>query len=134
MIFILKYIFPMGKGEKNKDNIFVRFFKKILDPTQMTSIKSLAMLTSIVISVGLSVCLGYSMIVDAYIDGILNMDLIDAGVFVTCLGSFMSLASIPKVLIDKVRAKRDFPPMHRGERIYETEEVVEDVEPEDIRR
>jgi len=94
-----------------KQNIIVRFFKKLLDPTQYTSIKSLAMLVAMVISFGLSVCLGYSMILDARLDGILNMDLIDAGVFISCLGSFMSLASIPKVLIDKVRAQRGFPYM-----------------------
>lgn len=94
-----------------KQNIIVRFFKKLLDPTQYTSIKSLAMLVAMVISFGLSVCLGYSMILDARLDGILNMDLIDAGVFVSCLGSFMSLASIPKILIDKVRAQRGFPYM-----------------------
>ena len=98
-------------NNKTKHNIVIRFFQKILDPTQYTSIKSLAMLASIVISIGLSICLGYSMIVDAYIDGILNMDLIDAGVFITCLGSFMSIASIPKVLIDKIRANRGFPHM-----------------------
>lgn len=94
------------KNIEKKDNIFIRFLKKLLDPTQYTSIKSLAMLTSIVISVGLSICLGYAMILDAWVDGILNMDLIDAGVFITCLGSFMSIASIPKVLIDKIRANR----------------------------
>ena len=94
-----------------KQNIIVRFFKKVLDPTQYTSIKSLAMLAAIFISIGLAACLGYAMIADAMVDGILNMDLIDAGVFVTCLGSFMSIASIPKVLIDKVRAKRGFPSM-----------------------
>lgn len=79
------------------------------------------MLASIVISIGLSICLGYSMIVDAYIDGILNMDLIDAGVFITCLGSFMSIASIPKVLIDKIRANRGFPSMPEDN--YHEEEV-----------
>ena len=106
--------------EKNKQityshNIFIRFFQKILDPTQFTSIKSLAMLAAIVISIGLSICLGYSMILDAWVDGVLNMDLIDAGVFITCLGSFMSIASIPKVLIDKVRANRGYPQMPNNE-------------------
>lgn len=104
----------MSKNNKMKEdrpNIIIRFFQKLLDPTQYTSIKSLAMLAAIVISLGLSMCLGYSMVLDAKVDGILNMDLIDAGVFVTCLGSFMSLASIPKVLIDKVRANRGFPYM-----------------------
>ena len=43
------------------------------------------------------------------------MDLIDAGVFITCLGSFMSLASIPKVLIDKVRANRGYPKVPNDE-------------------
>ena len=102
----------MTKTTKNipqQQNIFVRFIKKLLDPTQYTSIKSLAMLSAIVISFGLSGCLGYAMIVDAKIDGVLNMELIDAGIFVTCLGSFMSLASIPKVLIDRMMAKRGFP-------------------------
>ena len=93
-------------------NIIIRFFKKLLDPTQYTSIKSLAMLSAIVISIGLSVCLGYAMILDAWMDGILNMDLIEAGIFVSCLGSFMSLASIPKVLVDRVMAKRGFPHMN----------------------
>ena len=83
------------------------------------------MLAAIVISVGLSMCLGYSMILDARLDGILNMDLIDAGVFVTCLGSFMSLASIPKVLIDKVRANRGYPYMP-GENYKEKEDVDEE--------
>ena len=105
--------------KEKQPNIIVRFFKKLLDPTQFTSIKSLAMLASIVISIGLSVCLGYSMIVDAYIDGILNMDLIDAGVFVTCLGSFMSISAIPKVLIDKIRANRGFPHVPEDEEHYE---------------
>ena len=67
------------------------------------------MLSAIVISFGLTACLGYTMILDAQLDGVLNMDLIDAGIFVTCIGSFMSLASIPKVLIDRVRAKNGFP-------------------------
>jgi hypothetical protein len=102
----------MAKQNKNtvkQQNIFIRFFKKLLDPTQYTSIKSLAMLSAIVISFGLSACLGYTMILDVQMDGILNMDLIDAGIFVTCIGSFMSLASIPKVLIDRLRAKKGFP-------------------------
>ena len=107
--------------EQTKQNIFVRFFKKVLDPTQYTSIKSLAMLAAIFISIGLAGCLGYAMIADAMLDGVLNMDLVDAGIFVTCLGSFMSLASIPKVLIDKVRAKRGFPAM--PEETKEGEEV-----------
>jgi len=96
---------------KDSSNIFVRFFRKVLDPTQYTSIKSLAMLAAIFISIGLAGCLGYAMVADAMMDGILNMDLVDAGIFVTCLGSFMSIASIPKVLIDKMRAKRGFPYM-----------------------
>ena len=108
------------KNSTEKQNIIIRFFKKLLDPTQYTSIKSLAMLASIVISVGLSICLGYTMVLDAYIDGILNMDLIDAGVFITCLGSFMSITSIPKVLIDKIRANRGFPNMPSNN--YENEE------------
>jgi hypothetical protein len=97
----------MTKKNK-KGNIFVRFIRKLLDPTQYTSIKSLAMLSAIVISIGLSVCLGYTMIIDAAMDGILNMDLIDAGIFITCLGSFMSLAAIPKVVIDNAMAKKGF--------------------------
>jgi uncharacterized membrane protein len=109
--------------ENTKHNIFIRFIKKVLDPTQYTSIKSLAMLTAIFISIGLAGCLGYAMIADAMLDGVLNMDLIDAGIFVTCLGSFMSIASIPKVLIDKVRAKRGFPYM--PEEIQDNEEVDE---------
>lgn len=96
---------------KKRQNIIVRFFNKILDPTQYTSIKSLAMLSSIIISFVLAACLGYAMIMDAVVDGILNMDLVDAGIFITCLGSFMSLASIPKVIIDKIRAKHGFPSM-----------------------
>lgn len=90
-------------------NILIRFIKNILDPTKYTSIKSLAMLSAIVISFGLSACLGYTMIRDVEIDGILNMDLIDAGVFITCIGSFMTLSSVPKVIIDNVRAKRGLP-------------------------
>lgn len=96
-------------SQVKKQNIIVRFFKKLLDPTQYTSIKSFAMLVAIFISSGLATCLGYAMVADVMIDGILNMDLIEAGVFVTCLGSFMGLASIPKVLIDNVRAKKGFP-------------------------
>lgn len=103
---------------EKRQNIVIRFFKKLLDPSQYTSIKSLAMLASIIISLCLSTCLGYAMVLDVWIDGILNMDLIDAGVFITCLGSFMSLASIPKVIIDKIKAKREFP-------IIEKEEEVE---------
>ena len=106
---------PKDSKETHNHNIFIRFLQKILDPTQFTSIKSLAMLASIVISIGLSICLGYAMIIDAWVDGILNMDLIDAGVFITCLGSFMSLASIPKVLIDKVRANRGYPKLPNDE-------------------
>lgn len=98
-----------SKPVEKQQNIFIRFFKKLLDPTQYTSIKSLAMLAAIVISFFLAGCLGYAMIQDAMIDGILNMDLVDAGVFVACLGSFMTLAAVPKVLIDNVRAKRGFP-------------------------
>ena len=118
----------MSKTNKNtvsQDNIIVRFFKKLLDPTQYTSIKSLAMLSAIVISFGLSACLGYTMILDAQLDGVLNMDLIDAGIFVTCLGSFMSLASIPKVLIDKVMTKRGFPhiPLEEEKKDIEKEET-----------
>ena len=113
-----------SKQTEKRENIIIRFLKKILDPTQYTSMKSLAMLVAMVISFGLSVCLGYSMILDAYIDGILNMDLIDAGVFVTCLGSFMSLASIPKVLVDRIRAKRGFPKLPEEE--YEEEEEQEE--------
>ena len=93
------------KKVESERNIIIRFFKKLLDPTQNTSIKSLAMLCAIVISIGLTICLGYSMVLDAKIDGILNMNLVDAGIFVTCIGSFMSLASIPKVLIDRIGAK-----------------------------
>lgn len=75
------------------------------------------MLASIIISLCLSTCLGYAMILDVWIDGILNMDLIDAGVFITCLGSFMSLASIPKVIIDKIRAKREFQAIENEEEV-----------------
>lgn len=107
--------------KEEKRNIFIRFFKKLLDPTQYTSIKSLAMLAAIVMSFGLSVCLGYSMILDAQLDGVLNMDLFDAGIFVTCLGSFMSIASIPKVVIDRVLAKRGLPVPH-SEDEYDEEE------------
>jgi uncharacterized membrane protein len=107
--------------QQPKQNIFVRFIKKVLDPTQYTSIKSLAMLAAIFISIGLASCLGYAMIADAMLDGVLNMDLIDAGIFVTCLGSFMSLASIPKVLIDKVRAKKGFPSLNEEEEAHEEE-------------
>lgn len=110
----------MPKQDKNKtkrQNIFVRFLKKLLDPTQYTSIKSLAMLSAIVISFFLSGCLGYTMILDVQMDGILNMDLIDAGIFVTCIGSFMSLASIPKVLIDRLRAKKGFPNLGEKEEL-----------------
>lgn len=109
-------------SNKKKQNIFIRFFNKVLDPTQYTSIKSLAMLASIVISFILAICLGYAMIMDAVVDGVLNMDLIDAGIFITCLGSFMSLASIPKVIIDKIRAKHGFPNIPTKE--YE-EEITE---------
>ena len=79
------------------------------------------MLVAMFISIGLSACLGYTMILDAYMDGILNMDLVDAGIFITCLGSFMSLASIPKVLVDRIRAKRGFPYM--PEENYEQDEI-----------
>lgn len=67
------------------------------------------MFSAIVISFGLSACLGYAIVADVMIDGILNMDMVEAGIFVTCLGSFMGLASIPKVIIDNVRARRGFP-------------------------
>jgi len=116
----------MSKNNKIKEdrpNIIIRFFQKLLDPTQFTSIKSLAMLVAMVISFGLSICLGYSMILDARMDGVLNMDLIDAGVFVGCLGSFMSLASIPKVLVDRIRAQRGFPSMHEE---YKEEDEYEE--------
>lgn len=105
-----------------QQNIFIRFFKNILDPTKYTSIKSLAMLSAIVISFGLSACLGYAMIRDVEIDGVLNMDLIDAGIFVTCIGSFMTLSAVPKVIIDNVRARRGLPKV----------EEEEETEPEDI--
>ena len=98
-----------------KHNIIIRFFKNILDPTKYTSIKSLAMLSAIVISFGLSACLGYAMIRDVEIDGILNMDLIEAGLFVTCIGSFMTLSSVPKVIIDNVRARRGLPKLEEEE-------------------
>lgn len=111
----------MPKKVEKKQNIFVRFLKKVLDPTQYTSIKSLAMLSSIVIAFCLSVCLGYAMIADVVIDGILNMNLIEAGIFVTCLGSFMGLASIPKVIIDRMRASQGYPYMPQ-----------EDIDREDI--
>ena len=39
-------------------------------------------------------------------DGILNIDLIDAGIFMTCLGSFMTLAALPKTIIDNVKTKK----------------------------
>ena len=110
------FVIKTEMAEKRR-NIVIRFFKKLLDPSQYTSIKSLAMLASIIISLCLSTCLGYAMILDVWIDGILNMDLIDAGVFITCLGSFMSLASIPKVIIDKIRAKREFPIMENEEEV-----------------
>ena len=119
----------MAKKE-TKQNIFVRFIKKLLDPTQYTSIKSLAMLVAILISIGLSCCLGYAMVADAMIDGILNMDLVDAGIFVTCLGSFMSIASIPKVIIYRVRAKRGFP--YIPDENYEEEKVEVEEEPSEI--
>lgn len=109
---------------EKRQNIVIRFFKKLLDPSQYTSIKSLAMLASIIISLCLSTCLGYAMVLDVWIDGILNMDLIDAGVFITCLGSFMSLASIPKVIIDKIKAKKEFPIIEKEEEV-EVEEKYE---------
>ena len=82
------------------------FFKSLLDPTQNVSIKSFAMLVAIAISIFLSICLGYSMILDTWVDGILNIDLIDVGVFMTCLGSFMTLAALPKTIIDNVKTKK----------------------------
>lgn len=118
----------LNKSTSRHHNIFVRFFKKLLDPTQYTSIKSLAMLSAIVISFGLSACLGYAMILDAQLDGILNMNLIDAGIFVTCIGSFMSLASIPKVLIDRIRAQRGFPHVEEEE-VFDFENEKEANEP-----
>lgn len=68
------------------------------------------------------------MIADVMIDGVLNMNLIEAGIFVTCLGSCMGLASIPKVVIDKVRAKREVlqqlnPPTEDEEEIEEETEI-----------
>lgn len=112
-----------------KPNIIVRFFKQLLDPTQHTSIKSLSMLTAIFISIGLSACLGYAMIADVIIDGVLNMNLFEAGLFVTCLGSFMGLAAIPKVLIDKVHAKREVLQRFGGEsEEIEKEETEEQME------
>ena len=118
---------------EKKSNIFIRFIKKVLDPTQYTSIKSLAMLTSIVISVGLAICLGYAMVADAMLDGILNMDLIDAGIFVTCLGSFMSISSIPKVIIDRVRARsaQAYDPASEYSDIEEMRKTREEEESED---
>ncbi len=117
-----------NNSQTQQPNIIVRFFKQILDPTQHTSIKSLSLLTAIVISIGLSICLGYAMIADVMIDGVLNMNLIEAGIFVTCLGSCMGLASIPKVVIDKVRAKREVlqqfnPPTEDEEEIEEETEI-----------
>ena len=82
------------------------FFKHLLDPTQNISIKSFAMLIAIAISVFLSVCLGCSMILDVCMDSVLDMNLIDAGVFMTCLGSFMTLSAIPKTIVDNVRANK----------------------------
>ena len=118
------YFVIKSKMAEKRQNIVIRFFKKLLDPSQYTSIKSLAMLASIIISLCLSTCLGYAMVLDVWIDGILNMDLIDAGVFITCLGSFMSLASIPKVIIDKIKAKREFPIIEKEEEV-EVEEKCE---------
>ena len=118
------YFVIKSKMVEKRQNIVIRFFKKLLDPSQYTSIKSLAMLASIIISLCLSTCLGYAMVLDVWIDGILNMDLIDAGVFITCLGSFMSLASIPKVIIDKIKAKREFPIIEKEEEV-EVEEKCE---------
>lgn len=103
-----------------QQNIFIRFFKNILDPTKYTSIKSLAMLSAIIISFGLSACLGYAMIRDVEIDGVLNMDLIEAGIFVTCIGSFMTLSAVPKVIIDNIRARRGLP---KAEEVTEEEET-----------
>lgn len=102
-------------------NIFIRFFKNILDPTKYTSIKSLAMLSAIIISFGLSACLGYAMIRDVEIDGVLNMDLIEAGIFITCIGSFMTLSAVPKVIIDNIRARRGFPKIEEVPEEEETE-------------
>ena len=53
-------------------------------------------------------CLGCSMILDVYRDSVLNMNLIDAGIFMTCLGSFMTLSAIPKTIVDNVRANKGF--------------------------
>lgn len=84
------------------------FFKHLLDPTHNVSIKSFSMLVAIAISIFLSMCLGCSMILDVYRDSVLNMNLIDAGIFMTCLGSFMTLSAIPKTIVDNVRANKGF--------------------------
>lgn len=88
-----------------------RFIKSLLDPTKHTSIKSFAMLVAIGISAMLSICLGAAIIIDVATDSVLSISLVDAGFFMTMLGSFMTLASIPKTLIDSARTKRGWPPI-----------------------
>jgi uncharacterized membrane protein HdeD (DUF308 family) len=84
----------------------ISYLRTLLQPTSKDSVKSLAMLASIVQGLFLGLCLGISLLIDVSKDGVLDSDLYGAAVFTVSIGALVSLSGIPKIITDKEKIKQ----------------------------
>jgi uncharacterized membrane protein HdeD (DUF308 family) len=85
---------------------FITYLRALLQPTSKDSVKSLAMLASIIQGLFLGLCLGVSLLIDVSKDGVLDSDLYGAAVFTVSIGALVSLSGIPKIITDKEKIKQ----------------------------
>lgn len=77
------------------------YLKNILQVNKPDSVKSLTLLISAIIAAFLGICLGAAMIIDVVKDGVLDMHMDDAGIFIVCLGGFIAGSGTPKIIGDR---------------------------------
>ena len=77
------------------------YLKEVLQVNRPDSVKSLVFFLSAMVSCVLSTCLGVAMIIDVAKDGVIDMNLSDAGLFMLCLGGFMTGSGVPKIMSER---------------------------------
>jgi hypothetical protein len=77
------------------------YVKGVLQVDKPDSVKSLTLFLSALISAFLGICLGIAIIIDVAKDGVVDMKLDDAGIFMACLGGFMTGSGIPKIMAER---------------------------------
>ena len=82
------------------------YIKNLLQPDSKDSIKSFSMFLSTVLGFILGLMLGVSVMIDAW-DGKIDTDLYGASTYVISIGALVTLSSIPKIMLDREKIRKD---------------------------